>query len=103
MGHTDLYFKIAGPSLHLCIPWMNKRRRRKNKEKRRMERGEGARPKQKQASMKLQNSFWEAEKDDTHTFFRFSEPRRKSSDPVTNSNVTKIKRKSTLCVLSCIQ
>lgn len=67
-----------------------------------MVRGEGARPKQKQASMKLQNSLWEAEKDDT-AFFKFSKPRRKSSDPVTNSNVTKIKRKSTLRVLSCIQ
>lgn len=66
MGHTDLYFKITGPSLCLRIPWMNKRRKRKRREKRRKERGEGARPKQKQASVKLQNSPWEAQKDDTH-------------------------------------
>ena len=45
---------------------MNKRRKRKRREKRRKERGEGARPKQKQASVKLQNSPWEAQKDDTH-------------------------------------
>lgn len=66
MGHTDLYFKITGPNLYLRIAWMNKRGKRKKREKRRMERGEGARPKQKQASVKLQNSYWEAQKDDTH-------------------------------------
>lgn len=37
------------------------------------------------------------------TCFRFSEPRRKSLDPAVNSKVTKIKRKSMLQVLSCIQ
>lgn len=33
MEHTDLYFRIAGPSLYLRIPWRNKRRRRKKRGK----------------------------------------------------------------------
>ena len=65
MGHTDLYFRITGPSLYLRIPWMNKRRKERRGKEEDGERG-GSQTKQKQASVKLQNSLWGAQKDDTH-------------------------------------